>query len=414
MQSDIYIFYSSNLYVLSYIIILYLLNYVIHNHLILHRSKYLVSFVWFLAFCISMPPLIGWKAENNNHVVKSLVTPSCGNTSTISPEVGQTMQSQPSRPTCALTSDRGYVIFSALGSFWLPMLCMSFFYWKIYRTASRTTSALKRGVLITENGVNGGNGGGVVSSFTARRRGGRQSNVASLRMHRGGSSGSASGSKLKLATDSHAHTPTNRYHGNTCQSPGNNLVTTGSLSSSRTARRVTNVKQQLRRVNKEKKAAKTVGIIVGAFVMCWLPFFSVYLAGAFCTRGPHCIASPTVFAVFFWLGYLNSAMNPFVYAYFSRDFRCSFERLLTSRKGCSYGCCNSGARRRWGRSRGGGAAGGWPVDLCAVTNGKSSEKKKPFCRKMNSAKGDPNNAGKLLSSYRNVHWSQKRTQSSES
>ena len=35
---------------------------------------------------------------------------------------------------------------------------------------------------------------------------------------------------------------------------------------------------QLRSLNKEKKAAKTVGIIVGCFMICWAPFFTVYLA----------------------------------------------------------------------------------------------------------------------------------------
>jgi len=53
---------------------------------------------------------------------------------------------------------------------------------------------------------------------------------------------------------------------------------------------------QLRSLNKEKKAAKTVGIIVGCFIMCWAPFFTVYLTGAFCRN----CTSQVVFHVFFW------------------------------------------------------------------------------------------------------------------
>jgi len=50
-----------------------------------------------------------------------------------------------SRPVCSLTSDPGYVIYSACGSFWVPMLSMVVFYWKIYKTAVAATEAYKRG-----------------------------------------------------------------------------------------------------------------------------------------------------------------------------------------------------------------------------------------------------------------------------
>ena len=81
---------------------------------------------------------------------------------------------------------------------------------------------------------------------------------------------------------------------------------------------------QLRSLNRETKAAKTVGVIVGCFVLCWAPFFTVYVLGVFCVR----CTPPVLFVVFFWLGYCNSAINPFVYALCSKDFRFAFRRLL--------------------------------------------------------------------------------------
>lgn len=74
----------------------------------------------------------------------------------------------------------------------------------------------------------------------------------------------------------------------------------------------------------ETKAAKTLAIIVGFFIMCWLPFFTMYLVRAFCEL---CI-EPLLFSILFWLGYCNSAINPLIYALFSKEFRIAFKTIL--------------------------------------------------------------------------------------
>lgn len=85
-----------------------------------------------------------------------------------------------------------------------------------------------------------------------------------------------------------------------------------------------NIKAQVKRFRMETKAAKTLGIIVGGFIFCWLPFFTMYLIRAFCEDCIH----PLVFSVLFWLGYCNSAINPLIYALFSKDFRFAFKRII--------------------------------------------------------------------------------------
>jgi len=95
-----------------------------------------------------------------------------------------------------------------------------------------------------------------------------------------------------------------------------------------------NIKAQVKRFRMETKAAKTLGIIVGGFIVCWLPFFTMYLVRAFC---PTCI-QPTLFSVMFWLGYCNSAINPMIYALFSKDFRFAFKRII-----CRWCCWGSAA-----------------------------------------------------------------------
>ncbi|XP_038046133.1 D(1) dopamine receptor-like [Patiria miniata] len=77
----------------------------------------------------------------------------------------------------------------------------------------------------------------------------------------------------------------------------------------------------------EHKAAKTLGAILGVFVFCWLPFFVVNCILPFCKE---CI-SGAVFTIVLWLGWINSSLNPLIYAT-NREFRTAFKRLLCKKQ----------------------------------------------------------------------------------
>uniref|UniRef100_A0A672IXM6 5-hydroxytryptamine (serotonin) receptor 7c n=1 Tax=Salarias fasciatus TaxID=181472 RepID=A0A672IXM6_SALFA len=81
----------------------------------------------------------------------------------------------------------------------------------------------------------------------------------------------------------------------------------------------------------EQKAATTLGVIVGVFAVCWLPFFILSTARPFIC-GVECSCVPIwLERTLLWLGYANSLMNPFIYAFFNRDLRSTYRDLLRCR-----------------------------------------------------------------------------------
>lgn len=411
------------------------------------RAKILIAAVWVLSFLICFPPLVGWKDTTQNTVIPEgpgrPLTP--GGATVIQWPTAPPTEEPPCPWRCELTNDAGYVIYSALGSFYLPMFVMLFFYWRIYRAAVQTTRAINQGFKLTKgnrgignrfdeqrltlrihrgrgsvmqgsSGSNsttttnsaansvtnspggcGGGGGGGGGSGGGIGGGGKSPEKKNTRRHeRIKISVSYPSSDAISAVNNNSPPPTSpkssissnspppsgqlfavHYTGNETSSvyrkdPNCHLRVSGNrLASHRRARRTSsegqptrprllgdplsvtiqkdlspsptydennpakpklisrmgkrNIKAQVKRFRMETKAAKTLGIIVGGFIFCWLPFFTMYLVLAFC--GDECI-HPMVFSVLFWLGYCNSAINPCIYALFSKDFRFAFKRII--------------------------------------------------------------------------------------
>ncbi|ELT88385.1 hypothetical protein CAPTEDRAFT_107629 [Capitella teleta] len=82
----------------------------------------------------------------------------------------------------------------------------------------------------------------------------------------------------------------------------------------------------------ENKATVTLATVILAFTVCWVPYFVLFTARPFVSNG----FNPTVDLFTLWLGYVNSMLNPFVYAFHSSEFRYGFMLVLCRKRAERY------------------------------------------------------------------------------
>uniref|UniRef100_A0A3B4WMC7 5-hydroxytryptamine receptor 7 n=1 Tax=Seriola lalandi dorsalis TaxID=1841481 RepID=A0A3B4WMC7_SERLL len=175
---------------------------------------------------------------------------------------------------CLISQDFGYTVYSTAVAFYIPMSVMLIMYYRIYRAAK--LSAAKH----------------TITGFPREREYGA--------------------GVLQREVEEE------------CSSRVSRLLKTGEHHQRR--------KQKNQSIFKrEQKAAATLGIVVGAFTFCWLPFFLVSTARPF-VCGVECSCVPLwLERTLLWLGYANSLINPFIYAFFNRDLRTTYSNLLRCR-----------------------------------------------------------------------------------
>ena len=333
------------------------------------RAALMIAAVWFLSAIICVPPLIGWK---NPLPVSDY-------------------------PLCLLSADKGYVLYSTMGSFYIPCVIMVFVYFKIYLAARRlarknvtkkkaklrvevkekcnveysTITSHKNKVIhdqfddtsdIKDSPIRDRNEESIQDESSES---GNVDDEPTMRIHDEVNAPKQEHDEQNnvLNTDSSKDTeetddkPFLTYGNNETKvkvtTEQNNIINTSNTHAETNATFIKHMgkrfskKQQRINGNKtskgwrtaslreherhkkkiakarERRATIVLGIVMAAFILCWFPFFTLYIITSFCD----CIGE-IVFTVVFWAGYCNSALNPIIYTIFNREFRKAFHRIV--------------------------------------------------------------------------------------
>ncbi|XP_041926798.1 5-hydroxytryptamine (serotonin) receptor 1A a [Alosa sapidissima] len=257
------------------------------------RAVILICLTWVVGFSISIPPMLGWR----------------------------TAEDRANPDACTISQDPGYTIYSTFGAFYIPLILMLVLYGKIFKAARfRIRKAFKKS----------DRGKASSKHFT----------VSPVIFHRQTTEVTYNNWKQSMETPSGLcvngaitsgesnSSPEIGQNNSKCHLPLPNTPQSAPDSERRNAKNIEAKKKM--GLARERKTVKTLGIIMGTFIFCWLPFFIVALVLPFCKLS--CFMPDWLGAVINWLGYSNSLLNPIIYAYFNRDFQNAFKKILKCKK----------------------------------------------------------------------------------
>uniref|UniRef100_A0A7E4W8F5 G_PROTEIN_RECEP_F1_2 domain-containing protein n=1 Tax=Panagrellus redivivus TaxID=6233 RepID=A0A7E4W8F5_PANRE len=316
------------------------------------RMSIMIGVAWTVSLLICMPPILGWR--------------------------------QPRKPgICSVSNELGYVLYSSLGSFYIPVIILMLVYWRIYaitkhhsrqrlKETERTDKTLCQ--LAAASRVNAAarfaeNGKEKVSGYSAaqmplietalivqKETSNNLKKVApaedvgvpdcDMGCHsQNGSSTTTTGdecyvpapgkgnnnnisemmpsSDIKPIKSKRTTFHKKLFEFNTFYTKRTKWTTSlEQINESGENKKTTDKRRRLLKA-KERQATLLLGLILTAFIASWLPFFVLYVLGAFSYEAPE-----VVFKFFFWLGYCNSGINPVIYTVFNREFKRALCRQL--------------------------------------------------------------------------------------
>ncbi|KAL8203824.1 UNVERIFIED_CONTAM: 5-hydroxytryptamine receptor 1A [Gekko kuhli] len=304
------------------------------------RAAALISLTWLVGFLVSIPPMLGWRTPED--------------------------RSDPN--ACTISKDPGYTIYSTFGAFYIPLLLMLVLYGRIFKAArfrirktvrkadkkqppppppppppaQREADTCLSASPPSEPQTRRCNGG-------LRQHHHHQHHHHQPHHHQppqakswkgaavepqAGGSACVNGAIVRPAEDGGPVapsaleilevSPSNSSKGHLPLGPNHHAAAATPATERKNEPKTAEAKRKMA-LARERKTVKTLGIIMGTFILCWLPFFIVALVLPLC---PGCYMPEELGAVINWLGYSNSLLNPVIYAYFNKDFQSAFKKIV--------------------------------------------------------------------------------------
>ncbi|KAK0133824.1 5-hydroxytryptamine receptor 1F [Merluccius polli] len=254
------------------------------------RAAVMVAVVWALSILISLPPLL-WRHYSGDSERED---------------------------QCIITYDHiAFTLYSTLGAFYIPLLLILILYYKIYRAAQ--TLYMRREASRASRHSCMANGAAIPSSYPAGDgspspqspvvpRDKSLSDPSTEERDRDRARIMAKAARRKSRRSESRRSESSRSESYRSESRRGQFYQGPRISGTR-----------------ERKAASTLGMILGAFVICWLPFFVKEVIVNTCAS---CSISTEMADFLTWLGYVNSLINPLIYTIFNEDFKKAFQRLV--------------------------------------------------------------------------------------
>ncbi|CAF3838760.1 unnamed protein product [Rotaria sp. Silwood1] len=230
---------------------------------------------------------------------------------------------------CNVPTHPYYVLFISITSFYLPLIIMIYVYIKMYLAAKKQAFALRSGykcqyAMQSEK-----------SFFTNVSLRQMFSGKKSKSKERADISNKNVNEKSEMLLQTRRppdEVLTLRIHHGKYKNPSieefNQNNGQYKKSVNRYQRKNEQIKNSWQRISINRKAGKFVGIIMGVFVICWLPYHVYFLlSGVWNLRLKDEENHELIFNIFSWLGYTNSALDVVIYSLTSKEITTAFRKL---------------------------------------------------------------------------------------